>query len=181
MKKRNDDILFGFHSVMEAMKANKTIDKVLIKRGLRGELYQECFSLIRKYDIPFQYVPIETLNRVTRANHQGIIAFVSAINYYDITQLLPGIYESGKDPFLLFLDGVTDIRNFGAIARSAESAGVDVHDAESSEVAGDEEALSLKTEPTDPATLTAMPAKEVSPEIVEQPVWGLDCYTVSRR
>lgn len=125
MKKKNDDILFGFHSVIEAIKANKTFEKVFIKKDLRGDLFQECFKLIRQANIPFQYVPIQKLDRITRANHQGIIAVVSSIEYHDLSILLPGIYEEGKDPLILILDGITDIRNFGAIARSAESAGVD--------------------------------------------------------
>lgn len=123
--KKNDDILIGFHSIMEAIKANKNFEKVFIKKGLRGDLFQECFHLIRKADIPFQYVPIQKLDRITRANHQGVIAMVSAIEYQDISNILPGIYEAGRDPFLLILDGITDIRNFGAIARSAEAAGID--------------------------------------------------------
>ena len=125
MKKKNNDILFGFHPVIEAIKSNKTVDKVFIKKGLRGDLYHECFSLIRQYDVPFQYVPQEKLNRITRANHQGIIAYISAVEYQSVEQVLPLIYESGKDPFFLVLDGITDVRNFGAIARSAEAAGVD--------------------------------------------------------
>ncbi len=125
MTKKNSNILFGFHSISEAIKANKTIDKILIKKGLKSNLFQECFTLIRQYNIPFQYVPQEKLNRITRANHQGIIALVSAIEYQDIEQLLPIIYESGKEPFILILDGITDVRNFGAIARTAISAGVD--------------------------------------------------------
>lgn len=125
MKKKNDNLLIGFHSITEAIKANKTFEKVFIKKGLRGDLFQECFRLIRQADIPFQYVPIQKLDRITRANHQGIIAVISGIEYQDISNILPGIYEAGKDPFLLLLDGITDIRNFGAIARSAESAGID--------------------------------------------------------
>jgi 23S rRNA (guanosine2251-2'-O)-methyltransferase len=125
MKKRNEDYLLGFHSIIEAINAGKTIDKVLIKKGLRGELFQECFRLIRHNNIPFQYVPSEKLNRISRTNHQGVIALVSAVDYFELTHLLPEVYEAGKEPFFLILDGITDIRNFGAIARSAESAGVD--------------------------------------------------------
>jgi 23S rRNA (guanosine2251-2'-O)-methyltransferase len=125
MKKKSNDILFGFHSILEAIKANKTIDKVLIKKGLIGDQFQECFHVIRQSNIPFQYVPVEKLNRMTGANHQGIVAQVSAIEYQDYADILPMIYESGRDPFFLILDGITDVRNFGAMARSAESAGVD--------------------------------------------------------
>ncbi len=125
MKKHSDDLLIGFHSVIEAIRANKTIDKILIKKGLTGDLFQECLQLIRTQKLNFQYVPIEKLNRITRTNHQGIIAFSTSITYYDITNLLPSVYEEGRDPFILLLDGITDVRNFGAIARTAEAAGVD--------------------------------------------------------
>lgn len=125
MKKQKDnEIIIGIRPVIEAINSGKSIVKVFLKRRMNGELFQECFNLIRKNDIPFQYVPIEKLNKLTRANHQGVIAIVSPIPYQDISTLLPGIYESGKDPFLLILDGITDIRNFGAIARSAEAAGI---------------------------------------------------------
>ena len=124
-KKTNKDIIIGLRPIIEAIEAGKTLTKIFIKKGLRGELFQECFSKIRENNIPFQYVPVEKLNRITSANHQGIIALISPVPYHDITTILPGIYESGKEPFLLILDGITDIRNFGAIARSAESAGVD--------------------------------------------------------
>jgi len=123
--KKKDEMLFGFHSIIEAIKSNKTFEKIFIKKGLQGDLFQECFKLIRDADIPFQYVPIQKLNRITRASHQGIIALTSSIEYHDISIVLPGIYEAGKDPLILVLDGITDIRNFGAIARSAEAAGVD--------------------------------------------------------
>jgi 23S rRNA (guanosine2251-2'-O)-methyltransferase len=119
------DMVIGLHPVIEAINSGQNFVKVFFKSGLKGELFQECFALVRTNKIPFQYVPIEKLNGITRANHQGVIALISPIPYQDIAQILPGIYESGKEPFLLVLDGITDIRNFGAIARSAEAAGVD--------------------------------------------------------
>jgi 23S rRNA (guanosine2251-2'-O)-methyltransferase len=124
-KQQDNELIIGIRPIIEAISSGKSFVKIFFKKGLKGELFVECFNLARKNNIPFQYVPIEKLNRLTRANHQGVIAIVSPIPYQDISTLLPGIYESGKDPFLLVLDGITDIRNFGAIARSAEAAGID--------------------------------------------------------
>lgn len=119
-----DSFIFGIHAVREAISAGKGIDKVLLRRGAGSELFRELQADLRKYDIPSQQVPLEKLNRVTRKNHQGVIAWVSQISYTDISSVLPMIYESGEDPLILLLDGVSDVRNFGAIARSAECAGV---------------------------------------------------------
>ena len=119
-----DNFIFGIHAVKEAISAGKDIDKVLIRRGGGSDLFKELLADIRQFDIPVQQVPVEKLNRVTRKNHQGVIAWISQISYSDITSVLPSIYESGDDPLILLLDGVSDVRNFGAIARSAECAGV---------------------------------------------------------
>ena len=119
-----EDMIFGVRPVIEAIKSGKDIDKVLLKKGSGGDLYREVFDLIRDYDIPFQFVPLEKLNRVTRKNHQGVIAFISPVTFYDIENYLPQIFEKGENPFLLVLDEVTDVRNFGAIVRTAECAGV---------------------------------------------------------
>ena len=96
----------------------------MIQKGLRGELFQELMGRVRDMDIPMQMVPIDRLNRVTRKNHQGVIAYLSQINYFKIEQIMPGIYERGEMPFILVLDHLTDVRNFGAIARTAECSGV---------------------------------------------------------
>lgn len=119
------DYVFGLHSTIEAINAGKEIDRILIRKGLQGELYQELMRLVRLYDIPFQQVPVERIDRVTRKNHQGIIAFISPITYQPINEIIPMLYEQGKNPLILLLDRITDVRNFGAIARSAEVAGVD--------------------------------------------------------
>lgn len=119
-----EDFVFGTRSVIEAIKKGRTIDKILIRMGLNNELFNELFELIKENKIAFQYVPIEKINRITRKNHQGILAFVSPIEYDNIETILPGIYETGKDPLILVLDQITDVRNFGAIIRSAECAGV---------------------------------------------------------
>lgn len=120
----NDDFVFGTRAVIEAVKNGKTIDKVLIKKGLHNELFSELLQLLKENNIVFQFVPIEKINRVTRKNHQGVLAFVSPVEFDDIESVLPGIYETGKSPLLLVLDQITDVRNFGAIVRSAECAGV---------------------------------------------------------
>lgn len=124
-QKKTDDLIFGIRAVIEAIKSGKDIDKVLLKKGPGGELYQEVFELIRERQIPFQFVPLEKINRITRKNHQGVVAFISPVTFYDIENFLPALFEAGKNPFILVLDEVTDVRNFGAIVRTAECAGVD--------------------------------------------------------
>ena len=119
-----DKPVFGIRAVEEAIDAGKEIDKIFIKKGLQGELFKGFFKKVKELGIPFQFVPVEKLNRITRKNHQGVIAFISSISYHNIEQIIPTLYEEGKEPFILVLDGVTDIRNFGAIARTAECAGV---------------------------------------------------------
>jgi 23S rRNA (guanosine2251-2'-O)-methyltransferase len=120
-----EDFIYGTRAVIEAINTGKTIEKVFIKTGLNNELYLQLLSLIKENDIPFQFVPVEKINRITRKNHQGVLAFISPIEYTNLELLLPVLFESGKDPLILILDQVTDVRNFGAIARSAECAGVD--------------------------------------------------------
>lgn len=124
MAMNKEDFLFGTRAVIEAINSGKNIERILIRKGLKNELYQELALLIKQERIPTQMVPIEKLNRITRKNHQGIIAFVSPIVYDDIENILPSIYENGEAPLLLILDQITDVRNFGAIVRSAECAGV---------------------------------------------------------
>ncbi|WP_297089741.1 23S rRNA (guanosine(2251)-2'-O)-methyltransferase RlmB [uncultured Draconibacterium sp.] len=119
-----EDFLFGTRALIEAIKKGKTIDKVLIKKGLRNELILELQELLKENGIAIQYVPVEKINRITRKNHQGVLAFVSPIEFDNIETLVPGIFEKGETPLLLVLDQITDVRNFGAIARSAECAGV---------------------------------------------------------
>mgnify|MGYP002276860728 CR=1 FL=1 len=119
-----DDFIFGTRAVIEAINTGKNIEKVFIKTGSNNELIQQLLSVIKENNIVYQFVPVEKINRITRKNHQGVLAFISPIEYTDIEMLLPTLYESGKDPLILILDQITDVRNFGAIARSAECAGV---------------------------------------------------------
>ena len=122
---QNLDFIFGVRAIIEAIRSGKEIDKVLIRKGLAGELFQELFQEMKANNIGFQYVPVEKLNRITQKNHQGVIALVSPISYNNIESIIPWLFEQGKTPFILILDGVTDVRNIGAIARTAECAGVD--------------------------------------------------------
>ena len=119
-----NELIFGTRAVIEAIEAGKDIDKILIKRGLQNELSRELFEALKGQLIPVQRVPIEKLNRLTTKNHQGVIAFTSAVTYQRVEDLVPMLYEEGKNPLFVMLDGVTDVRNFGAIARTCECAGV---------------------------------------------------------
>lgn len=116
--------VFGIRAIIEAIKSNETIDKVFIQKGLRGELFQELEHLLRKEGINFSYVPIEKLNRLTRGNHQGAVAQISPIAFHNIDDLVMQVIESGKTPLFLLLDQLSDVRNFGAIVRTAECTGV---------------------------------------------------------
>ncbi len=122
---KEKEMIFGIRAVIEAVEAGKDIDKVLVKRGLSGELFSELLELTRMHEIPMQSVPVERIDRVTRKNHQGVVAFTSAVTYQKLEHIVPLLYEEGKNPFILLLDGLTDVRNFGAIARTCEVAGVD--------------------------------------------------------
>lgn len=109
---------------MEAIEAGHEIDKVFIQYGLKGDLMTDAKRLIQKHNIPIQEVPIEKLNNISRKNHQGVIAFVSPVTYGNIENIVADLFDRGEVHQLLFLDGVTDVRNFGAICRSAECMGV---------------------------------------------------------
>lgn len=124
-KKEEDSLIFGLRPIIEAVRAGKEIDKLLVQSGLKSELFNELMGVLKQHQVPFQYVPVEKLNRLTTKNHQGVIGYISSITYHKIKNLLPGIIANGKAPLLLILDRITDVRNFGAIARTAECSGVD--------------------------------------------------------
>lgn len=124
MAHKFDNIIFGLHPVEEALLEHKDIDKIMVSRDERKPDYVEVRKLAKRNGIFVQEVPKEKLNRITMKNHQGIIAFTSPIEFQNIENVLPMIYEQGKDPLFLALDGVTDVRNFGALARTAECSGV---------------------------------------------------------
>lgn len=119
------DYIFGIRAVIEAIEAGRNIDKILVKKDLSGELANELFALIRENQIVTQRVPLQKIDRITRKNHQGVVAMLSAITYHKLENLVPMLYEEGCVPFIVVLDQITDVRNFGAIARTCECAGVD--------------------------------------------------------
>lgn len=125
MKKEKDQLIFGIHPLTEAILAGKEINKVLLRQGVKNENFTALFQLIRDRNIPYQFVPVEKLNRITKASNQGVIAFLSLIEYQHIEEVLHSCFEKGRDPFIIILDHLTDVRNFGAIARTAECVGVD--------------------------------------------------------
>lgn len=122
---KEKNMIFGIRAVIEAIDAGKEIDKVFLRREMGGELAKELFEKMKNLQAPVQRVPLEKLNKLTMKNHQGVVAFISSVEYQRIDDIIPTLYEQGKDPFIVILDGVTDVRNFGAIARTCECAGVD--------------------------------------------------------
>lgn len=122
---KDTDLLIGFHPLMEAIKSGKEIQKVFVQKGLTGDRMPELKQELKNLEIPMFIVPREKLERISRKNHQGIIAFTSPIEFQNIENLLFSLFEEGKNPSFLMLDGITDVRNFGAIVRSAECMGVD--------------------------------------------------------
>lgn len=116
--------IFGIRAVMEAVEAGREIDKVLIRKDLSGPLASELLGVLRTHRVVTQRVPEERINRITRKNHQGVVAFLSAVSYHSLNHIVPELYEEGITPFIVVLDGITDVRNFGAIARTCECAGV---------------------------------------------------------
>ncbi|MFL0682823.1 MAG: 23S rRNA (guanosine(2251)-2'-O)-methyltransferase RlmB [Algoriphagus aquaeductus] len=119
------DFIFGTRAVMESIHAGKEIDKVLVQKELNNDLIKELLQLCKSENIPVVRVPDAKLNRITRKNHQGVIAQVSSIAYASLDHVIDNCYAVGKSPLILVLDHITDVRNFGAIARTAECAGVD--------------------------------------------------------
>ncbi len=121
---KEESLVFGIRAIIEAITAGKTVDKLFIQKGLQGALAKELISLVKENDINYTYVPVEKLNRLTRKNHQGAVAYISPIDFYDLENLVLQVIESGETPLFLILDQLSDVRNFGAIIRTAECTGV---------------------------------------------------------
>lgn len=137
---KDSNIIFGVKPVIEAINAGKEIDKLYIQRDITGAGLSELRNAIKKAKIPFSHVPVQKLNKMTNSNHQGVVGYISPIDLVDIETLVPNLFEQGKTPFILLLDKITDVRNFGAIARTAECAGVNaivVPKRESAQINGD--------------------------------------------
>lgn len=117
--------IYGLRAVMEALNAGESIDKVFLQKGLRGDLFQQLEKTLKQEGLHVSYVPVEKLNRLTKQNHQGVVAQISPIEFHELDNLVLQVIESGKTPLFLLLDQITDVRNFGAIIRTAECTGVD--------------------------------------------------------
>lgn len=122
--KEDIDYIFGVRAIIEAIRAEKEINKIMIQRGMNKELFMELKEELRGKDFNLQFVPIEKLNKITQQNHQGVVAFISPVNYYNTVDIIEELLANNETPNLLMLDRITDVRNFGAIARTAECLGV---------------------------------------------------------
>ncbi len=120
---RYENAIFGLRPIIEAIQAGKEIDTLFIQKGLKNELFQELWQLVRAHKVNYKHVPVEKLNRLTRKNHQGVFAFISPISFHKTDSIVQEVFEKGETPLFLILDRITDVRNFGAIVRSAECAG----------------------------------------------------------
>ncbi len=124
MRKERDPMIAGRHPVLEALKSNAPVDKVMFQKGIRGDYEKELRWLCRDRNIPLQVVPKEKLGKLYGGNHQGVLAIGTEVVYQSLEDVLPHLYEQGLTPKIVVLDGITDVRNFGAIARSAEVFGI---------------------------------------------------------
>jgi 23S rRNA (guanosine2251-2'-O)-methyltransferase len=122
--KSSSDFIYGTRAIIEAIESGKEVDKLFVQKDVKNELSSELLKLCRDLSIPVQRVPIEKLNRITRKNHQGAIAYISSVVFASLENLISEAYQKGETPFFIMLDRITDVRNFGAIARTAECAGV---------------------------------------------------------
>lgn len=118
-------MIFGTRAVMEAIKAKREIEKIFIQAGLNNDLIKELIQTARANSVPFTFVPQEKLNRLSSKNHQGVVCQMAAVQYANLENIIDKAYSEGREPFLLIIDRVTDVRNFGAVARTAECAGLD--------------------------------------------------------
>ncbi len=116
--------VFGRHPVLESITAEKSVEKIWLQQGTRGDFEKQLRHLCKRHQIPVTIIPKERLNKLVSGNHQGVVALLAAAAYQDLDDIIPFVYEQSQTPLFLLLDGVTDVRNFGAIARSAELCGV---------------------------------------------------------
>jgi 23S rRNA (guanosine2251-2'-O)-methyltransferase len=119
------DMIYGTRAVKEAILAGKEIEKIMIQGGMNNDLIKDLITTAKSHSVPYTFVPEEKLKRLSSKNHQGVICILSAVSYSSIDNVIDRAYSEGREPFLVLLDRVTDVRNFGAVARTAECAGVD--------------------------------------------------------
>lgn len=120
----NETTIFGIRTVIEAIKSGENIDKIFLQKGLQGDLFRELEQLLKKERLNSSYVPVEKLNKLTTKNHQGAVAQIAPITFYELEDMVSKAIESNKTPLFLLLDQISDVRNFGAIIRTAECTGV---------------------------------------------------------
>ena len=123
--KKNELLIYGARAVIETIQSGKHLEKLFIQKNNTSDLIKQLLTITSEHVIPVSWVPGEKLNRLTKGNHQGVVAFVSPVQYHNLHHVVADVFEQGKSPLYLALDGVTDVRNFGAIARTAECMGVD--------------------------------------------------------
>lgn len=123
-KEEIEDLIFGVRAVIEAVDANKEINKIMIQRGMDKALFKELKEALANKKYTLQFVPPQRISQLTTKNHQGVVAFISPIKYHNIDRVLADVFKAGDVPNILILDRITDVRNFGAIARTAECTGV---------------------------------------------------------
>ncbi len=118
-------MIFGLRPIEEAVKSGKTFDKLFVQKNLTGDLLKELVALLKANGVIFTKVPFEKLNRLTRKNHQGVVGFISPIEFANLDNIVDRCFATGRNPLVLVLDRITDVRNFGAMVRTAECAGAD--------------------------------------------------------
>lgn len=121
---KKSDIIYGIRVVIEALKSGQHLERIFIQKNLTGDLIKDLMYEIHQTKTPISKVPVERINKFTMKNHQGVVALISPVQYSNLEHLIPELYERGETPLLLLLDEITDVRNFGAIARTAECLGV---------------------------------------------------------
>lgn len=121
----NKTMIFGTRAVIEAIRAGREIEKIYVQAGLQNDLIKELINTAKEFHAPYTFIPQQKLNRLSSKNHQGVICVLSPITYASLDNLIAKAFEEGREPFLLLLDRITDVRNFGAIARTTECAGLD--------------------------------------------------------
>lgn len=116
---KKSSLIIGRQPLVEALQSGRGVDKILLQKNVVGETAAAIRKLAKDHNVPVQVVPIEKLNSISRANHQGVIAFAALVQYMDLQQVIDHVVGEGQTPLFVLLDGVTDVRNIGAIARTA--------------------------------------------------------------
>lgn len=116
-------LMVGTRPLIEAIEAGRHIDKIYLQKNLQGQVFSELWHLIKEHKLPYTVVPKSRLDKFTRQNHQGVVTLISEVPFQDLKEIVFAAYEKGQDPFIIILDRISDVRNFGAIARTAEGAG----------------------------------------------------------